>query len=66
MWDGEKLHKLNRFRKTWEYKNRGDSEQYKHPLLHKIPGMTGKIGKTSLKMMFEPTALKSQWTGYLS
>lgn len=60
MWDGEKIHKLNKFRRCGSIKIKATKNNVSHPLSTSVPGMTGKNVKTSLNMMFEPNALKSQ------
>ena len=60
MWDGEKIHKLNKFRRCGSIKIKVTKSNVSHPLSTRVPGMTGKKVKTSLNVMSEPNAFKSQ------
>ena len=57
MGDGEKIHKLNKFRRCGSIKIKVTKNKISHPLSTRVPGMTGKNVKTSLNevnQMFEP------------
>lgn len=65
MWDGEKIHKLDKFRSQGNIKIEVTMNNVSHPVLHQNSWLDWKECESCSNMMFEPTALRSQWMGCL-